>query len=346
MKFKDKLILWLIGLFVLCFFIYSIRSILLPFIVAIIAAYFLDPAADKIQKLGFSRLVATAIITILFFTVLITSLALLAPVIYDQIITFLSTVPDYISHLNATIKPAFTRIMTKIDPGALEKAKDSINEVSGYAFKFVATLAGNLWNSGMAMLNLISLIFITPVVTFYMLRDWDKMVSKVNSWLPPKHAKIIRKEARAINNVLSGYIRGQTHVCIIMGILYAILLTFAGLEFSLFIGLANGILLFIPYVGALFGFSVGILVAFFQFGYSIQLAIIAGIFLAGQVLESIFITPNLVGNEVGLHPVWVMFGLLAGGVALGFIGVLLAVPVAAVIGVLTRFLLGEYLKNR
>lgn len=345
MKFKDKLILWFVSLFLIGFFIYLVKSILLPFIVAIIAAYFLDPAADRLQKFGLSRLVATSAITTFFFSILITSVVLLSPIIYNQLVTFIDTVPEYVAYINNTITPALGKFISKVDSSTIEQAKDSMSNVSGYALKFIASIAANIWNSGMAIINLLSLIFVTPVVTFYMLRDWDKIISTINNLLPPKYAPIIRKEAKEINQVLSGYIRGQTHVCIILGIFYTILLTLAGLEFSLFIGLANGLLLFIPYVGALFGFSVGLTVAFFQFGYSMQLAVIAGIFLAGQMLESIFITPNLVGSSVGLHPAWIMFGLLAGGVTLGFVGVLIAVPATAVIGVLIRFFIREYLKD-
>lgn len=345
MIYKDKLFFWLIGIFVLCLFIYSVSSILLPFVVAIIAAYFLDPAADRLQKYGFSRTLATTVITVSFFSITIAVTALLAPVFYDQFMTFLHTVPTYITYINENIVPTFSNMLKKIDPTTLEKAKDSIGDASGYTMKLLGTLATNLFNSGMALLNVLSLLFITPIVTFYMLRDWDKILSKINTLLPRKYKKTIHQQAKEIDNILAGYIRGQTHVCLIIGTFYAIALTIAGLEFSLFIGFATGLLLFVPYVGALFGFIVGMIVAFFQFGYVEYLGVIAGIFLVGQILESMFITPSLVGNKVGLHPVWVIFALLAGGAMFGFVGVLMAVPIAAVIGVLARFFLGKYLKR-
>ena len=225
----------------------------------------------------------------------------------------------------------------------LEKATGSVGSVSSYVVEFVGKLAANLWNSGVAILNLLSLFFITPVVTFYMLRDWNKITSKINSWLPPKYAATIRAQIVVIDRTLSGYIRGQTNVCLVMGTYYAIALSLTGLEFSLFIGLASGFLLFIPYVGALFGFLVGMLVAFFQFSDGVHLGMVAGIFLVGQVLEGVVMTPNLVGNKVGLHPVWIMFGLLAGGAMFGFLGILVAVPITAVVGVLARFFMAAYL---
>jgi len=346
MNTKDKIILWSIGITILCLALYAVSSVMLPFVVALIAAYFLDPAADKLQKLHLSRPIATTIITVSFFIAAIVIFALLAPIFYHQFLNFLNSIPDYITYINDNITPRFSKILDKIDPDALENAKGSIVEASGFALSFIGSLVSNIWNSGIAMLNLLSLLFITPIVTFYMLRDWDKLLAKINSLLPKKYAATIRMQATEINNVLAGYIRGQTHVCLLLGTFYAITLTLAGLEFSLFIGLASGLLLFLPYVGALFGFTVGLIVAFFQFDDPMQIGVIAAIFLAGQILESIFITPNLVGDNVGLHPVWVMFSLLAGGVLLGFLGVLIAVPVAAVIGVLVRFFVGEYLKER
>jgi len=342
---RDKVYLGVVGIFSIGFFVYSISSILLPFIVAFIAAYFLNPAAHRIQKLGLSRTMATGIITSSFFIVTISIAIFLAPVFYDQFLTFLHTIPTYITYINGNIVPEFTNILKRIDPHALDKAKDSIGDASGYTLKVLGSIAANLLTSGMAVLNLISLTFIAPIVTFYILRDWDKILKKINSWLPPKYAKVIRKQANEIDGILAGYIRGQTHVCFIVGTYYAVALTIAGLEFSLLIGFATGILLFIPYVGTLFGFAVAMLVAFFQFGDLQNLVVVASVFLVGQVLEGVFLTPNLVGNKVQLHPAWIMFGLLAGGAMFGFTGVLVAVPVTAVVGVLIRAFIREYLEN-
>lgn len=345
MTYRDRLFFWLLGGGTLCLFIYSVSGILLPFVVAIIAAYFLNPAAARLQKIGFSRGLATASITISFFVAVIAATVMLAPIFYEQLGTFLTTVPSYITYVNKNIVPAFSNILKTIDPHAIEKAQNSIGDASGYTIKFLGTVVTNLLNSGIAVLNILSLLFITPVVTFYMLRDWDKIINKLNSWLPPRYAEDVRGQAREIDRILAGYLRGQIHVCFIIGVFYAIALTMAGLEFSVFIGIATGLLLFIPYVGSLFGFTIGIIVAFFQFGDMQHLAIIAAIFLAGQVLEGVFITPSLVGNKVGLHPVWIMFGLLAGGAMFGFVGVLLALPVTAVIGVIVRFFIGQYSKK-
>ena len=200
-------------------------------------------------------------------------------------------------------------------------------------------------SSGVAFINIISLILITPIVAFYLLRDWDKVVAHIDALLPRKRAETIRQQLVIIDNTLAGFVRGQLNVCILLGIYYAIFLTILGLNFGFVIGLATGFLVIFPYVGLLVGMAAGITVAFFQFGEMSQVLMVLGVFISGQVIEGNFVTPKLVGDKVGLHPVWIIFAMLAGGALFGFVGVLLAVPMAAVIGVLIRFGLGEYQKS-
>jgi predicted PurR-regulated permease PerM len=195
----------------------------------------------------------------------------------------------------------------------------------------------------LVVVNILSLLFITPIVTFYMLRDWDVMVSKVNAWLPRQHAETIRIQLREIDRTLAGFVRGQATVCLALGTFYGVGLTAVGLDLGLIIGLGSGLVSFIPYLGTLSGFVIGVALAFAQAQDWHLPAMVAGVFIVGQVLEGNFLTPKLVGDKVGLHPVWVMFALLAGATLFGFVGVLLAVPVSAVIGVLVRFGLSRYL---
>ncbi len=337
MQNRDKFILWGIGLIMMAMFIYAIKGILLPFIVAFIAAYFLNPAVDCLHKKGGgSRSFAVISITILFFVILISLILFLSPILYRQMLELLHAIPQYTMYLNQKIMPSFNIIINKLGPDTIENARNSIGSVSGYIFKFFSVMIGNIWNSGLALVNILSLLFLTPIVTFYILRDWNIIINRIMKLFPVKHSNVIKVLFKEIDKALSGYIRGQTQVCLIMVAFYAIGLTIAGLEYGLFIGLATGILLFIPYVGMLFGCVVGLVVAFFQFGDIFHISIIAAVFAVGQVIEGVFITPNLVGNKIGLHPVWIMFSLLAGGALLGFLGVLIAVPCAAVIAVLIR----------
>ncbi|MCD6034508.1 MAG: putative permease [Rickettsiales bacterium] len=348
MTAKEKVIIAVISLLAFCLFFYLIRSILLPFAVGLMVAYFLDPAADKLESFGMSRLTATGIITSLFFSTILLGGVLLIPMAYHQFISFTQAIPEYAAMIQTRLVPTALSAVEKIDPHAVEKLETGLSNLSGSILTFTAGLLGNIWKSGVAVLNLISLLFITPVITFYMLRDWDTITAKVNGWLPPKYAPTIREQLQHIDNTLSGYIRGQTNVCLLLGIFYAIGLMIVGLDFGLFIGLGTGILAFIPYVGLATGMLIGLGVAFFQFhgleGIG-EIGAVLGVFLVGQVIEGNFLTPKLVGEKVGLHPAWIIFGMLAGAALFGFVGILIAVPVTAVVGVLIRFSIARYLES-
>jgi len=342
---KDKLLFWLVGFILFILFLNLVSDILLPFVVGVLVAYFLDPAADKLEDLGFSRTLATVTITGIFFVAVVILVAALSPLLYDQFTALAKNIPSYITSFQEKTAPIIAKLTQELDPDAVAKAKEAASNLSGYVLKFSGELLANLWQSGLAFFNVLSLIFISPVVSFYMLRDWDKIIAKIDGWVPRKHLKTVRQQIDLIDQTMSGYIRGQSNVCLILGAFYAIALTLVGLDFGLFIGMATGILAFIPFVGLLIGMATGLAVAFFQFGDVNHVAMVAGVFIVGQIIEGNFITPKLVGDKVGLHAVWVIFGLLAGGSMFGFTGVLLAVPVTAIIGVLARFFLSVYLKG-
>ena len=346
MSRRETALFWLAGGALLLMFLLAVKSVLFPFVVALIMAYLLDPAADKLEHIGLSRSVSTLCITILLFLVLVGIILLLGPLLYNQLLAFLKKVPAYIQFFSDEILPLISDTIRTVDPAAVEQAKSAMSDSSGKMAGFIGKFIGNLWDSGIAVINILSLFFITPIVTFYILRDWDRLIAKANGLLPPKYANVIRQQAYEIDRTLAGYIRGQTYVCLLLGAFYAIGLSIIGLEFGLIIGMVTGILCFIPYVGMLFGLATALLIGFFQFeGDLIQLAVIAGIFLAGQVIEGNFITPKLVGEEVNLHPVWLIFGMLCGGALFGFTGILLAVPITAIIGVLVRFGVSRYMHS-
>jgi predicted PurR-regulated permease PerM len=212
---------------------------------------------------------------------------------------------------------------------------------------WVASFVQSIWSGGMALVNLVSLLIVTPIVAFYLLADWDHLVAKVDSWLPRDHVEDIRGIARDIDKAMAGFIRGQGTVCLLLGLFYAVALSFAGLKFGLAIGFGAGLLSFIPYVGAIIGGVLAIGVGLVQFwpDYS-SIFVIIGIFAAGQFIEGNFLSPKLVGSSIGLHPVWLMFALFAFGYLFGFVGLLLAVPLAAAMGVFVRFALSRYLKSK
>ncbi len=326
-------------------FIYLIRSVLLPFVLGALIAYFLDPAADKLEKWKFSRTLATATITLSFFTILVLLSLLIVPTIASQLSGLITDLPTYFIDIETKYEKQLVGWIGTLPASYVESIKSAASNFSGFMIKFAGDMAGGLFQSGMVIINILSLILITPVVAFYLLRDWDIITFKFYALLPRKHEKTIREQLALIDATLAGFIRGQINVCLLLGGFYAVGLSIVGLKFGILIGIATGLLVILPYVGLMFGMAIGLTVAFFQFGTWDGILPVLIVFIIGQVLEGNFITPKLVGEKVGLHPAWLIFGLLAGAALFGFVGVLIAVPVTAIIGVLIRFTLSRYLHS-
>lgn len=341
-----QLAFWLIAAALLVLFLYVFSSILLPFLAGMVLAYFLDPVADRLQRLGLSRLAATILILIGALILLFLALIVLIPVLSNQFLEFAAGLPDYLARLQALI--------TRMDPGFLEETfgvnsatlQEGLNSLLAQGTGFVATLFRSIWSSGLALLNLASLFIVTPVVAFYLLLDWDRMVNAVDSWIPRAHLETVRQIGRDINAAIAGFVRGQGTLCIILGLFYAIGLTLVGLNFGLLIGLFAGLISFVPYVGSVMGLALSIGVAVVQFWPEwYWVAAVAAVFFSGQFIEGNILHPWLMGKSVGLHPVWLMFSLFAFGYLFGFVGLLIAVPAAAAIAVLVRFALSRYLAS-
>lgn len=336
---------WLIGLVACLGLLYLLSGVLLPFVAGMAIAYFLDPLADRLERAGLSRMAATGVITAIFFLVVVLALIILVPIIEDQVVTFAHKVPGYLDTLNERIQPYLADLKRRLNPRDLEKLRSSAGEYAGTAMSWLGGVVRGVLTGSLAVVNLLSLVFITPIVTFYLVRDWDVMVAKVNSWLPREHADTIRAQFREIDRTLAGFVRGQATVCLVLGTFYGLGLSLVGLDLGLVIGLGSGLFSFIPYLGSISGFIIGMGLAFAQTGDWHLPAMVAGVFVVGQILEGNFLTPKLVGDKVGLHPVWIMFALLACSALFGFVGILLAVPLAAVIGVLVRFAIARYLDS-
>jgi predicted PurR-regulated permease PerM len=343
---RRQLIFWLITAALLVVFLYVFRSILLPFVAGMILAYFLDPVADRLERVGLSRIAATIVILIAFIVLLALALMILVPVLATQLADFIGRLPDYLARLQVLvtrIDPDWLRDTIGVDPAGLRQGLNSLlTEGAG----FLTGLLQSIWNSGLALFNLAGLFVITPVVAFYMLLDWDRMVATVDRWIPRDHVATVRMIANDINTATAGFVRGQGTLCLILGVMYAIGLTAVGLNFGLLIGLFAGLISFIPYVGSLVGLALSVGVALVQFWPDWMLVVaVAVIFVTGQFIEGNILQPKLVGKSVGLHPVWLMFALFAFGSLFGFVGLLIAVPAAAAVGVLVRFAIARYLES-
>ncbi|HEU5046671.1 MAG TPA: AI-2E family transporter [Rickettsiales bacterium] len=341
--FRIQLIFWSAGIILFFYFLSLIKSILLPFVVGMLAAYFLNPAVRRLQMMTKgSRSGAAAVITILFFSVTILLGVVLVPLIAHQLTNLLQQLPDYIKDLQDKYSHQINHYVAALKSDKAGAIKDAAGNVGGTLAGWAGNMLSDLLRSSLALLNVLSLVFITPIVVFYLLRDWEQVVARFNALLPRKHERVIREQLRAIDRTLSGFIRGQTNVCLIMATYYALMLTAAGLNFGLGLGIMTGFLLFVPFVGIMICLTLSMTVALFQFGLDPHLIVIAAIYLVGMALEGSMLTPKLVGNEVGLHPVWIIFGMLSGAALFGFVGVLISVPVTSVIGVLARFAIERY----
>ncbi len=337
---------WLGAAAVLALFLYVFSDILLPFVAGMVLAYFLDPVADRLERLGLSRVMATVVILAAFIVVLVLAFVVLIPVLASQMSEFGGKLPEYLTRLQGLI--------TSFDPQWLEQRfgvdaaglKEGLNSLLTSGFGLLTTVFQSIWTSGMALVSIVSLFVVTPVVAFYMLLDWDRMVATVDSWVPRDHVGTVRKIAADIDTAAAGFVRGQGTLCLVLGAMYAVGLTLTGLNFGILIGLFSGLISFIPYVGSLTGLALAVGVAFVQFSPDwMMIAVVACVFFVGQFIEGNILSPKLVGKSVGLHPVWLMFSLFAFGALFGFVGLLIAVPAAAAIAVLVRFVISRYLES-
>jgi len=336
---------WLMVSVLFFVFIYLIRNILLPFVLGIFIAYFLHPLVDRLEKTGTSRSIATLMVLACFFLTISLLSVLIVPVIASQLSDLIATLPDYAAEYQQKYAPDLSRWLGGLPVATTDGIKAAAANFSGVMVKLVGEFVGGVFHSGMAFVHLLLLILITPVVAFHLLRDWDSMVIRIDELLPREHAATIRQQLAIIDHTLAGFLRGQLNVCLIMATYYALALSLAGLKFGIVIGLMTGILVIFPYVGLILSMTVGLAVAFFQFDDMSRIIIVLVAFLTGGMLEGYFVTPKLVGDKVSLHPVWIIFGMLSGAALFGLVGVLLAVPVTAVIGVLIRFAIERYLQS-
>ncbi|PZQ81037.1 MAG: AI-2E family transporter [Ancylobacter novellus] len=325
-----------------------LSSVLLPFVAGLALAYFLNPVTTRLEHWGVNRLVASLVTIGLTLLLAILLMLMVVPIFGAQLSAFIQRLPEYIVKLQNLMAGEGQKTVWLRDfiGDRMPSIQQGLSELVSQGATYMLTLIQGLWTGGAALISLFSLLVITPVVAFYILNDWNHMVEKVDSWLPVKHREVIRDLARQMDRAIAGFVRGQSLVCLILGSFYAISLTMTGLNFGFVIGFISGIITFIPYVGSLTGLVLAAGVAIVQFfpEYS-MIGLVIGIFVFGQFVEGYILSPKLVGDSVGLHPVWLMFALLAFGYMLGFLGLLLAVPLAAAAGVLVRFAIGQYLES-
>lgn len=336
---------WLAALVVFVLLLWLLSEILLPFIAGFAIAYVLTPMTDRLQRVGLNRVIASLLLITLMVLGFVLVILLIAPILGGQLASLIDNIPGYVSKLQALLGDPSRPWLQKLLGSGLNSDK-SLGDIVTQGAGWLTTFLKSLWSGGTTLVSVFSLIVVTPIVAFYLIYDWHRMIETVDGWVPLQHRDTVRQLAREVDGAIAGFLRGQTAVCVILGSFYAVALAIAGLNFGFLIGLLSGLISFIPYVGSMTGLvlSLGVAVAQFWPDYY-WILVILGIFLVGQFFEGNVLSPKLVGDSVGLHPVWLMFALLAFGYLFGFVGLLVAVPLAATIGVLARFALRRYLES-
>jgi predicted PurR-regulated permease PerM len=319
-------------------------SVLLPFVAASCIAYFLDPLATRLSRAGVPRSVAALLLMVALIAAVLLFALLLYPLIVAQFGILLARIPNYVTMLRDWANDVITHLQERLGPGFVDtNLRDLVASQAGAMLSFLTSALSRLIGSGFALFNVLTLVVVTPIVAFYLLRDWPRIIASVDSWLPRRYATAIRTQVREIDRILSAWLRGQAICCVALALFYCVGLSLVGLDLGLIVGISAGLLSFIPYVGTITGAVTSLALAAAQFPTWYGVAKVGAVFVLGQLLEGYVIYPRFLGDRVELHAVWVIFALFAGGAAFGFVGVLMAVPLAATIGVIARYWLRRYL---
>ncbi|MCA3564929.1 MAG: AI-2E family transporter [Methylocystis sp.] len=347
MTLQRKIGFWLSAFAIFAAVVWILRDVLMPFAAGMVLAYLLDPLADRLEKWGLGRMGASLLILIAFVLLFVMLLVVAVPLLGTQVMAFIEKAPGYVTRLQILLVEQGGPLLQKVGgEKALDDLQTSLGDFVGKAMSWLGTFLTSIWSGGQALLGILSLLVVTPVVAFYILLDWDRMVARVDSWVPVDQRETVRQIMGDIDTAISSFLRGQTLVCLILGGMYAVGLMLVGLNFGLLIGISAGLLSFIPYVGSMLGLVVSVGVAIAQFWPDwTMVGLVLLVFGIGQFIEGYILSPKLVGESVGLHPVWLMFALIAAGSLFGFLGLLIAVPVSAAIGVLVRFAIKQYLAS-
>jgi predicted PurR-regulated permease PerM len=346
MALERQVTFWVAALAVFIAVLWLLSDVLMPFVAGMALAYLLDPIARRAERLGISRAVSALLVLTLVIVAVVVAVMVAAPIINEQLAAFVDNLPSYLSKLQSIVSDPSRPWLAKAFGGNLTDPGKSVSGLVTQASGYIGAFLASIWSGGRAVFSVLSLLIITPVVAFYLLVDWEKVVATIDGCIPLHHRGTVHGLAHDVDAAIAGFVRGQAVICLILAAYYSIGLTLTGLNFGFLIGMMTGLLSFIPFVGAGTGFLVAAVVAIAQFWPNwVLIAMVGGVFLIGQALEGYVLSPKLVGPKVGLHPVWMMFALIAFGYLFGFVGLLVAIPLAATIGVLLRFAIRKYLES-
>jgi len=334
---------WLLTFAAFVAVLWLFKPVLFPFLAGIAIAYFLEPAVSALEKRKIRRWAGALIVLSGFLFVVVAIILLVWPLLNHQIVALVNALPDYTARIREQYLPWAQDWLARFSPEDVEKIRDAATQSTGNAVGWVSETVKHIVSGGFAFIDAVALSILTPVTAFHVLRDWKKLTKTIDQLIPRRHYAVIREQMTAVDQTLSGFMRGQAIVCLILGFVYSTGLAVAGLKYGATVGIIAGVLTIIPYVGTVFGWVTSVILACVQFdGDWLRIGSVVAVFAVGHFFEAYILTPRFVGHRVGLHPLWILFALIAGVKLMGFTGVLIAVPTAAVIGVLVRFAVRQY----
>lgn len=343
MSLRNQLLIWVGLLLATVLVLWVFRGILLPFVVGIVIAYLLNPLVSVVERIRIGRGWSTAIVLLSVLTIIGGLMFLVVPLVVQQVVGLVQRLPEYVGQLRALANEWLPQLTTWFGEERVQRFETQLNEFLGNAPVYTAMVTAWLAQSGWSIINTFAIFIVTPVVAFYLLLDWDSMVKGVDDLLPRDHREEIRRVFGDIDRSIAAVFRGQGSVILVLCIYYASSLSVVGLSFGLAIGIITGLLSFIPFVGFLTGFTLSVGVALVQFWPNwVMVAIVFAVYMIGQFLEGNVLYPKLVGSSIGINPVWLMFALFSFALLFGFVGLLLAVPLSAIMAVLIRWATRKY----
>ncbi len=343
----NKIIFWSIFVFAITGFLLLIGNVLAPFVISCIIAYILQPLIRTIcSRYNISRTIIAFVVFVIFISIFLFLLIVLLPSIYQQITSLINKIPTYKNYIQTQIVPVIVTKVTLIDPTIGTKIKDSLQSLISSIFSIITLLTNNIWFYTVATINKVAMMLLIPIILFYFLRDWPKMIDNLESLLPLQEKSRVRAILFSINKLLSAYIRGQLNICLLLSCFYGLGLSIIGVDLSLLIGILSGVLIIIPFIGTLISFSLALIIGYFSFGMQIELSYIILLYVIGNIIESYILTPKIIGDKIGLHPLWIMFSVFASGALFGFIGIFFAIPIAGIIKVLLNAGIEQYKSSK
>lgn len=342
----NKVIFWSVILLITGVFVYLVSDTLAPFVVAFIFAYLLQPAIDtNISRFKIPRGVATFGVFALFLSGFVAIIVLFVPIIYQQFAIFVSKIPQYRSNFEDGVAVWLVKL-NEIYPEMANKVSDFAHSFINSAFTLFAFFANHVWQYTLATINFFALVALVPIILYYFLRDWPKIVGSIESVLPMRGKSKVREVFISINELLSAYIRGQLNICLILSTYYVVVFSIIGLDLALLLGILSGFLIIIPFIGALISYILVAIICYFAYGAGVELISVTILFIIGHTIEGYILAPKIIGDRIGLHPVWIIFSVFAAGSILGFVGVLFAIPLAGITKVLLSNIIDYYKSSK